>query len=260
MKQIIPSVTGMLFMSILTTNLTYAQTIDYTDVTPDKVMTGTDVFPIHLAKQPDSVTYGETGSLAIWNEDPGIYVVTWTDCEVLIDGSSPAALSANDSIKPGSSWASVNYAPLFDGTGHWANVNDKYLGVRFKKSSSGSWYYGWVRMDVNGTATSVTIKDYAYNTTAGASIAAGEQTGSVSLREPSPGEKITIRSSRHWIYISGAAHGTMTLTTLSGSVIRKITLSDNEQVLKMDDIANGIYMVTISQKSIGQEVQKIVLY
>jgi hypothetical protein len=58
--------------------------------------------------------------------------------------------------------------------GAFANVTDKYLGVRFL--INGEDHYGWVRFTVSSAQGSVTgtITGYAYNTVAGQSLKAGE--------------------------------------------------------------------------------------
>ena len=59
--------------------------------------------------------------------------------------------------------------------GQWHSVTNRYLGVRFL--IKGAIHYGWVRL-TNVTGSSATITEYAYETVANKSIAAGATTSS----------------------------------------------------------------------------------
>jgi hypothetical protein len=65
--------------------------------------------------------------------------------------------------------------------GPWANVQNRYLGVRFM--ISGTTHYGWIRLTVGSTRRplTATITGYAYETVAGKSIQAGQTSGAASL-------------------------------------------------------------------------------
>lgn len=57
---------------------------------------------------------------------------------------------------------------------NWCNVQDRFLGLRFKIGIET--HYGWARLDVEGNTNSgfgFILKDYAYNATPGACITAG---------------------------------------------------------------------------------------
>jgi hypothetical protein len=57
--------------------------------------------------------------------------------------------------------------------GLWVfGVIDRYLGIRIRLN--GNWHYGWIRLDVNASATSMLIKDWAYEATPNMGIYAGD--------------------------------------------------------------------------------------
>jgi len=102
-----------------------------------------------------------------------------------------AALSAGSTIDSGSQWGgggSVKVLAQFDkanGTGSntWAGLSNRYIGGRVVTApSSGQYLYGWIQLSVPGNApsvgnpTSVTVHDWAYETTVGQSILAGSTT------------------------------------------------------------------------------------
>lgn len=52
---------------------------------------------------------------------------------------------------------------------------DKYIAVRIGFAGNNNLYYGWIRVSINANEV-VTYKDFAYNTTAGQTILAGQTT------------------------------------------------------------------------------------
>lgn len=77
--------------------------------------------------------------------------------------------------------------------GSWYNVQDKYLGLRFE--INGQIHYGWVRLSVKRIVSKnrfderflkVAVKDYAYESTPGKAIAAGDQGPNQSSYERNP--------------------------------------------------------------------------
>ncbi len=76
-------------------------------------------------------------------------------------------------------------ATLLAGTGTWkysqklldnfAGAVDKYIGVRF--TNAGGEHFGWVQVNVAADRSSITIVDWAYEDTPGASILAGAGSG-----------------------------------------------------------------------------------
>lgn len=72
---------------------------------------------------------------------------------------------------------SLNYAffaSIYSGItyGPWADETDKYLGLQFE--IDGELHYGWIRLDVTVGPVSLTIKDWAYNSTPNEMIIAGD--------------------------------------------------------------------------------------
>jgi hypothetical protein len=61
--------------------------------------------------------------------------------------------------------------------GDWDNVTNRYLGLKF--IIHGKLHYGWARLSVqfNGVIFTATLTGYAYETTAGKSIKAGQTKG-----------------------------------------------------------------------------------
>ncbi len=71
-------------------------------------------------------------------------------------------------------------AAIGSGAGQWAANSTGYFGFNFLAADALT-HYGWMRLSIGANAGTRTIVDYAFESTAGASIAAG--TGSI----PAPG-------------------------------------------------------------------------
>ena len=56
--------------------------------------------------------------------------------------------------------------------GAFMGATDGYIGVKF--DIAGAAHYGWVRVDLSADGTTLTVKDYAYEATAGTAINAGD--------------------------------------------------------------------------------------
>jgi len=151
--------------------------INYQDFIPDVVLDTWSSQNVHIDSAVTSVlSYGDPGNISIWQEfESRIVVNAFSECDVLMNGSHPAALDLNQPIDATGTWEQPDYDILNDGSqGNWMGVIDKYLGVRIKSGTQ--WLYGWIRMDVNAAGNSVTIKDYACNRVPDAAINAGQIT------------------------------------------------------------------------------------
>ena len=103
-------------------------------------------------------------------------------------GGVAAALSAGAAISSSptpNQWGATSQTKLmteFDQTtgaalaGDWGNVSSKYIGGRIETTpGSNQFNYGWIRISTPSFDTgSVTVHDWAYETTAGQSILAGQ--------------------------------------------------------------------------------------
>ncbi len=113
---------------------------------------------------------------------------------VVLDAPWAAALSHGSAIGPGQSFGSsgTNMATvrwtfqeriggdceLFrEIAGPWVNVTNLYLGLKFQ--INGETHYGWAQLSVQASFEYVAARlvGYAYETTPGKAIAAGDQTG-----------------------------------------------------------------------------------
>lgn len=100
------------------------------------------------------------------------YVSTRSGAEVLRAGSYAARLSLDDSISGSGSWTQGNYIFLaYYGDGPWGGGAEGYLGLRLS-DGSGGFNYGWASVDFDD-GNSITLRDFAINTTTNETITAG---------------------------------------------------------------------------------------
>jgi hypothetical protein len=250
--------------------------ITYVDVNPDATV-GTANSPYNLDfnndANPDvifSVQAGSGAGSASYMGIPFTYtyegvfanVQAGANAAVLgtITGSSstfaPAALNDGDAIGAagqfgsggGLAYAGVLNVPAFSildypvEGGAFLGQNDKFLGARF--TNSGSIHYGWVRLSVAADATTITIKDYAYNSVAATAINAGQTLG---LEDVAVNQKVTIKTQLDQAFINVTPDligGEIAMVDLSGKEIMTVAITDILTTVAFEGIDTGIYMLT----------------
>ena len=156
----------------------HAQTVVYRDINPDKSVAA---FWPQSASDTVRLAYDSSTSTPITLrailDTPGASITCLGgDCQLLDSTAtdSIASLDSNTDLGPNTTFGTwvtpdaIKGEMLFDpnGSGHWQQVMNKYMGVRFKLN--GSWNYAWVYMTVfyawgSGMLT-VAIQSYAYDT------------------------------------------------------------------------------------------------
>jgi hypothetical protein len=123
-----------------------------------------------------------TGRLDIASSASSASLATGANKNIAAALSAGAAISASPASNQ---WGGTNAAKLmteFDATtgaalaGDWGNVNSKYIGGRIETTpGSNQFNYGWIRISTpSSDAGAVTVHDWAYETTVGQSILAGQ--------------------------------------------------------------------------------------
>lgn len=126
--------------------------------------------------------------------------------------------------------------------GDWLGQADKFLGVRI--TNSGATHYGWVRLDVAADASTITVKDYAYNSVASESILAGQTVG---LENFAVENKVTIKTQLEQAIINVTPDligGEIAMIDMSGREAKVVVISDVNTVVSFDGVDTGVYMLT----------------
>ncbi len=130
---------------------------------------------------------------------------------------------------------------------NWNGVTDKYLGLEFQ--SGGNTYYGWCRLDVEAIGDVLTIKDYAYQSTASTGIAAGDM-GAADVNE------YTLDNLVHFINqtnntvlvkVNGDLEGgIVNVISMTGQTVSTGSVVNGTYTVEMNGLQAGIYMINVT--------------
>lgn len=131
--------------------------------------------------------------------------------------------------------------------------SDVYLGARFMIGADT--YYGWVRIVADAGCTSLTVKDFAYNSTADGPINAGQTTLGLTEIEESAWNTYV---SNNNIIVKSDIEGTISVFGVDGTVIGNGEMENGTFTLNAANAAKGVYIVRITSGSVTA-TKKIIL-
>ncbi len=140
--------------------------------------------------------------------------------------------------------------------GNWLGQSDKFLGLRFE--AGGNTYYGWARLDVDGTGSSFTIKDYAYESTPDAGISAGDQPVSVNEQNVANSVNMLLQGNDLVVNVLNTElhNGSVIVTNLAGQVVANHPINGTTGRYDVSSYAKGMYIITVRFNE-GQKTQKL---
>lgn len=178
-----------------------------------------------------------------------------------IMGTMPSAynyaskLAFNDPIGASGPWLGTNcvsgtmgYYVIANGSSpyseQWNNgVTDGYMGLKFE--SGGNVYYGWARFDLSADQLTLTLKDYAYESTAGTAINAGDVGVGVAENIAS---QVNIFNHNNIVNVNvnnELTNGVMEVVSTSGQIVKEFTLASGNQAFDLSELAGGLYVANI---------------
>lgn len=117
-----------------------------------------------------------------------------------------------------------------------------YVGVQF--DVAGETHYGWIRIDVADSANFIVL-DYAYESTAGATIAAGDQgvlnVGDVAFNNFS----YFVDANKNLNLKANLSFQSIEISNLLGQKIISQQLSNTSESINLNELKTGIYLATI---------------
>jgi len=246
---------GALAVAIAGASDAYGQ-IDYTDIDPDEVLTGTRFL---LDLNGDGTTDYEISNDGVFSgATPGTTARVYTSNSSSILGLNgggnynyPFALSEGAPIDDAqTTWiANANYQTLnWQGCAYtnsqWCDGQvDKYLGLRITIGTDK--YYGWVRMDIPADASSITIKDYAINTIANEGLLAGETTTAGVTDNNFEGFNYFVSNNQLNLSANTSMEKVSVHNTLGQQVVSQ-KLSNTNETVELSGLQSGIYIATVS--------------
>ena len=249
---------SLLLILVYNTNLT-AQIV-YTDI-PDATPNAT--YPLDLNNDSIDdfvIQMGATDKIVCFPQNDNAYAGEFTGANYF-----PWALNPNSFICDTlSTWYGLNnpgFLAFSSSSGNWIGQTDKYLALKLNVGTNT--YYGWVRLDVVATATSFTVKDYAYESTPNTCILTGQiplgiiENSSENYLSiaPNPFHDMTsIQTSGNF----GA--GTLTIYDVFGQVLSNQVMSSDETfTFSREHLPSGIYYVSLTAENKVIGIEKLVL-
>lgn len=160
-----------------------------------------------------------------------------------------SAVNSGTAIGAGSTWnagvAQMVLASVYGGT-FYGNLGDgleHYLGVSFVDATST--YYGWIRINaIPQDGSTVTIMDYAYESTADTDILAGATITNIA-EDLNNFDAAVYSNNKELNIISDNNNVIVKVYTTTGQLIRSEEVNKGHTVLNMADLSSGIYVVTL---------------
>jgi hypothetical protein len=135
--------------------------------------------------------------------------------------------------------------------GYWAGETNKYLALKLIVGANT--YYGWVRLDLQATSTSFTIKDYAYQSTPNACIQSGQSV--LGINENSSKNVFSILPNPFifstTIYtIDNLKNATLTIYNSYGQTLKQVkNISGQTVTLLRDNLPIGLYFIKLTEEN-----------
>ena len=216
-------------------------TDDFTFVTADTTVTGTTSGLSYTLDVKAGVVYPGSGNSWMANSSD-------TTVANVPNGSSIGPSDFNGLGTSGSylgmmldiSIPMISYSLTYPG-GNFLG-SDGFVGLKF--DISGSTHYGWARVEMSSTGNTLTIKEYAYESTAGTGILAGAN--GVGINEVS--SLIEIRNVNNEILILTTEtlnNAEATITSISGKQISKQSINNQVEKINLNEVSSGIYFVNV---------------
>lgn len=117
---------------------------------------------------------------------------------------------------------------------------DTYIGARFLIGANT--HYGWVRINVAADASSVVIKDYAYNATANGPINAGQTVGVAEIAATS----WNAYSNGSSIIVKADFDGNVEVIDMTGNLITSGVIANGELTMNVSNASAGMYLVRVT--------------
>jgi len=248
-----------LFLTQFNTGL-FAQIV-YTDIDPDTTLIGSTSSPFHYYYMDlnhdsvDDIRFAHFAPSSSWI-NAEVYCVYGNNQDEMILTSSGYPLALNQGMNIGSSsgtWTntvsgSTNSALFLNANGsggNWIGVTNKYIGLRVMIGSN--YYYGWARLDVPANAASMTIKDYAIQTTPNLAINAGDN-GTVSITEENIPSYFTVYANQKTIFIYNNENEyndvNVRVFNMLGDEVHFQNMNQSTEI-NMSKLNTGIYLVNL---------------
>ncbi len=230
--------------------------IVYTDLDPDQSLATGDAFPIDInddgtddfsidifdaAGGPGAVVFpginGSTNSNGFVGFNSGNYnYPSLLQQDAVIDGTTPSFTSARGDL---------NFYGCAYTNSQWCDtVTDGFLGLVFQLA--GNTHYGWVRMDVSADASSIVVKDYAFNSTPDEQILAGQTVILGVESQAFNGFTYFVDNTNTLNLKANSAMESVAIHNILGQEVISQKLGSTNEIVNLSALKSGVYLATIS--------------
>lgn len=145
--------------------------------------------------------------------------------------------------------------------GNWAGATNKYIALKLIVGANV--YYGWARLDVLATATSFTLKDYAFESTPNNCILSGQTNLGIEENSiqnvisivPNPMIETTTLCSK--IQLNNAI---VTIHNIEGQMIKQFkNISGSNFSISRDNLQKGLYFIKLTDDNNIYAVEKLII-
>jgi len=171
----------------------------------------------------------------------------------------PSNLAAGDLINGTngifSARGDFNYSSCGYSGSQFCDGLDGYVGLTLVVGANT--YYGWVRIQVASDTSNMIIKDYAYNSTPGEAINAGQTTLGVDDFLLNNTKIVALNKS---IAISNLINSTdYNLYSITGKSVLNGSINDHTYVIEANSLANGVYILELNDTETNAVIRKKVI-
>ena len=227
--------------------------VQYVDIDPDQVINVGEDFEIDFTED-GTVNVIPSNPSGLANGNAAIVFPSSGGAFVGITAGSfeyPALLAEGAVIDGAANFTTpgvrgdLNYYGCAYSNSQWCDeVTDGYLGVSFQ--FSGNTHYAWVRMDTDVNGSNVmTIKDFAYDATPGAAIAAGDIGLSVE-DQVFNGFTYFIDKNSQLNLKANAPLQSVSIHNILGQEVVSQKLGSTNEIVNLSALKSGVYLATIS--------------
>ncbi|NND87700.1 MAG: T9SS type A sorting domain-containing protein [Flavobacteriaceae bacterium] len=161
--------------------------------------------------------------------------------------SSGATIGAGEPFIVGDRGDLNFYSCAYPGSNFCGGVTDGFIGLVF--DLGGNTHYGWVRIDLSADATSMTVKDFAYESTPGMSITAGDGLGV----EDNAFEGFALAVNNDILTMrSSTPLDNVQLYDILGKQVISQNLSSTNESVNIGELRTGIYIARVSIEGVDK--------
>lgn len=176
-------------------------------------------------------------------------VTAYTNNQAINSSGSFMSGSGGSFLFPGGVLGMSANVPIIGLTngGNFINTTDQYIAVKFEIGvSMPTTHYGWIRVDVADNSATITVKDFAYESTANDEIKAGENGISSNVSEKELANA-SVFFGNNELNINGiTGNYNVSVVDLLGKSISNSTITNNASI-NLGNVNNGIYLVQITK-------------